>query len=79
MRGMWRACDVTAMAMRLAREEGVFAGISTGESIVAALRVAEQMKPEETIVTVMCDTTSSNFIVLATSGYIAKLMPAFQW
>lgn len=79
MRGIGRACDVTAMAMRLAREEGVWAGISTGESIVAALRVAEQMKPEETVVTVMCDTTSSNFIVLATSGYTAKQMPGLQW
>ena len=44
------------MAMRLAREEGLFAGTSTGANVVAALRVAEQLRPGATIVTVMCDT-----------------------
>jgi cysteine synthase A len=44
------------MANRLAREEGLFAGTSTGANVVAALRLAEQMDPNATIVTVMCDT-----------------------
>ena len=44
------------MAMRLAREEGLFAGSSTGANVVAALRVAEQLGPGATVVTVMCDT-----------------------
>jgi cysteine synthase A len=48
--------DATAMALRLAREEGIFAGTSTGGNVVAALRVAEQLGPGATIVTVMCDT-----------------------
>jgi len=48
--------DATAMALRLAREEGLFAGTSTGGNVVAALRLAEHLGPEGTIVTVMCDT-----------------------
>jgi cysteine synthase A len=48
--------EATAMAFRLAREEGVFAGTSTGANVVAALRLAEQLGPGATIVTVMCDT-----------------------
>jgi cysteine synthase len=44
------------MALRLAREEGVFAGTSTGANVIAALRVAEQLGPGATVVTVMCDT-----------------------
>ena len=44
------------MVMRLAREEGLFAGTSTGGNLIAALRLAEQLGPEATIVTVMCDT-----------------------
>src|SRR6185295_231361 len=44
------------MANRLAREEGLFAGTSTGANVVAALRLAEQFEPGDTIVTVMCDT-----------------------
>ena len=44
------------MASRLAREEGLFGGTSTGANVVAALRVAAQLPPGSTIVTVMCDT-----------------------
>jgi cysteine synthase len=48
--------EATAMAMRLAREEGLYAGTSTGGNVIAALRLAEQLGPDSTIVTVMCDT-----------------------
>jgi cysteine synthase A len=48
--------DAVAMTMRLAREEGIFAGTSTGGNVIAALRLAEQLGPHATIVTVMCDT-----------------------
>jgi len=47
--------EATAMALRLAREEGLFAGTSTGCNVVAALRLAEQLGPDATVVTVMCD------------------------
>jgi len=48
--------DATAMALRLAREEGLFAGTSTGANVIAALRLADLLAPGATIVTVMCDT-----------------------
>ncbi len=48
--------EAAAMALRLAREEGLFAGTSTGGNVVAALRLAEELGPGATIVTVMCDT-----------------------
>jgi cysteine synthase A len=48
--------DANTMAMRLAREEGLFGGTSTGANVVAALRLAESLAPASTIVTVMCDT-----------------------
>ncbi|HYM32252.1 MAG TPA: cysteine synthase family protein [Candidatus Cybelea sp.] len=48
--------EAAAMSVRLAREEGLFAGTSTGANVVAALRLAEQLEPGATIVTVMCDT-----------------------
>ena len=40
----------------LAREEGLFAGTSTGANVYAALRLAERLGPDATVVTVMCDT-----------------------
>jgi cysteine synthase A len=48
--------EAKAMTLRLAREEGLFAGTSTGGNVIAALRLAEQLGPGATIVTVMCDT-----------------------
>jgi cysteine synthase A len=48
--------EAIAMAFRLAREEGLFAGTSTGANVIAALRLAERMGTDATIVTVLCDT-----------------------
>jgi cysteine synthase A len=48
--------EATAMALRLAREEGLFAGTSTGANVIAALRTAEQLGAGATVVTIMCDT-----------------------
>jgi cysteine synthase A len=48
--------EAIAMAFRLAREEGLFAGTSTGANVIAALRLAEELGPHATIVTVLCDT-----------------------
>ena len=50
------AGDAMAMAHRLAREEGLFAGASSGANIVAALRLAERLGPNAIIVTLMIDT-----------------------
>ena len=48
--------EAAAMALRLAREEGLFAGTSTGANVIAALRVAGRLGRDATVVTVMCDT-----------------------
>jgi cysteine synthase A len=48
--------EAMAMAFRLAREEGLFSGTSTGANVIAALRLAEQLGPEAVIVTMLCDT-----------------------
>jgi cysteine synthase A len=43
------------MARRLAKEEAIFAGTSTGANIVAALRVAERLGPGATVATIIVD------------------------
>lgn len=43
------------MARRLAREEGVFSGISTGLNVVGALQIAQELGPGHTVVTVAVD------------------------
>ena len=47
--------EAKAMARRLAREEALFAGTSSGANVVAALRVAERLGPDATVVTLMAD------------------------
>jgi len=43
------------MARRLAREEAIFGGTSSGANVVAALRVAERLGPGARVVTLMVD------------------------
>ena len=47
--------DAKAMARKLARDEGIFAGVSSGANVVAALRVAERLGPGKTVVTLIVD------------------------
>ena len=47
--------EARRMALRLAREEALFVGASSGANVVAALRVAQQLGPGSTVVTVMVD------------------------
>jgi cysteine synthase A len=55
--------DATAVKMvyRLLREEGLYVGGSTGINVAAAVRVAEQLGPGHTIVTLLCDRGSLYF------------------
>jgi S-sulfo-L-cysteine synthase (O-acetyl-L-serine-dependent) len=46
--------DAEDMARRLAREEGIFAGISSGGAVQVALRIAQALK-NAVIVTIICD------------------------
>ena len=48
--------DATVMAFRLAREEGIFVGTSTGANVVGALRLAAQLGPDATVAAIMVDT-----------------------
>jgi cysteine synthase len=47
--------EAKAMARRLAREEGVFAGTSSGANVLAAMQVGQRLGPGATVVTLMVD------------------------
>ncbi len=47
--------DAKEMARRLAREEAIFTGTSSGANVSAAIRVAERLGPGRTVVTLMVD------------------------
>lgn len=47
--------EARAMTRRLAREEGIFAGVSSGLNVVGALELARELGPGRTVVTVAVD------------------------
>jgi len=47
--------DAKEMARRLAREEALFAGTSSGANVIAAIRVGTRLGPDATVVTLMAD------------------------
>ena len=53
--------EAIEMARRLAREEGIFCGISSGANVVAAIKVANRHPKMKRIVTMICDTGQRYF------------------
>ena len=47
--------EAKAMTRRLARDEAIFSGTSTGANLVAALRIAQRLGPGKTVVTIVVD------------------------
>lgn len=47
--------DAMRMCRRLARDEGIFAGTSSGLNVIAALRIAGRLGPDATVATIMID------------------------
>ncbi len=62
------AIDMTA---RLAQEEGIFAGVSTGANVVGARRLAEQLGPDAVVVTLAVD-SGFKYMTAAPYGTLAQ-------
>lgn len=58
--------EAVEMTRRLAEEEGIFAGISTGANVVGARRLADQLGPEAVVVTLAVD---SGFKYMTSAPY----------
>jgi cysteine synthase A len=67
--------EAKAMARRLAREEGIFAGTSSGANVVAAVRVAERLGPTATVATIIVD---SGLRYLSTDVYSERPVTSDQ-
>lgn len=65
--------EAKTMARRLAREEGIFAGTSSGANLVAALRVAERLGSDATVATIIVD---SGLRYLSTDVYRTRPEPS---
>ncbi|GAB3628693.1 Cysteine synthase B [Pandoraea terrae] len=69
-----RVDDQTCVTMvyRLLREEGLFVGGSTGINVAAAVRLAREMGPGHTIVTLLCDRGNLYFARLFNAAWLAE-------
>jgi cysteine synthase B len=47
--------EAQEMTRRLAREEGLFVGVSSGANVLAALRLASELPNGSVVVTILCD------------------------
>ena len=56
-------------AQRLAREEGLLLGPSSGANVAASLRIAKEMRPTQRLVTLFCDT---GFRYFSVEGFIQE-------
>jgi cysteine synthase len=65
---VWTIGDDEAieMTLRLAQDEGIFAGVSTGANVVGSRRLAEQLGPEAVVVTLAVD---SGFKYMTSAPY----------
>ena len=50
-----KTADAMAMTRRLACEEGLFGGTSSGANVLAAIKIGQKLGPEATVVTLMVD------------------------
>ena len=57
------------MTRRLAREEALFAGTSSGANVIAAIQLGQRLGPQATVVTLMAD---SGIKYLSTDVYRAR-------
>ena len=61
--------DAKEMTRRLAREEALFAGTSSGANVLAAIQIGQRLGPDTTVVTLMAD---SGLKYLSTDVYKRK-------
>jgi cysteine synthase A len=61
--------DARAMALRLTREEGIFAGTSSGLNVAGAVALAQELGPGQVVATVACD---SGLKYLAGDLYVSR-------
>jgi len=70
--------DSFLMARRLAREEGIFCGISSGMIVHAAIQVAKEKTKDELIVAVVCDTADKYLSRLYSEEWLNKNLPGLE-
>jgi cysteine synthase len=64
--------ETVSYVYRLLREEGLFVSSTSGINVAAAVRVARQMGPGHTVVTMLCDTGSKYLSRLFNRDWLAQ-------
>ena len=78
----YRVSDVEGLAQveALLRDEGLCLGLSSGINVAGAIRLARDLGPGKTIVTILCDTGFRYLSTLYDRAWLeAKGLPVFAW
>ena len=78
----YRVSDVEGLAQveALLRDEGLCLGLSSGINVAGAIRLARDLGPGKTIVTILCDTGFRYLSTLYDREWLeAKGLPVFAW
>jgi cysteine synthase A len=64
----------------LLRDEGLCLGLSSGINVAGAMRLARELGPGKTVVTILCDTGFRYLSSLYNAGWLrSKGLPVFPW
>jgi len=78
----WRISDEEGLAQveALMRDEGLCLGLSSGINVAGAMRLAAELGPGKTIVTILCDTGFRYLSTLYNADWLrSKGLPVFAW
>src|SRR5260370_15942432 len=67
------------MKQRLAREEGLLVGITSGANLAGALRLASELGPGKSVYTLCCDTGERYFSLEGTFGRAPSFAAGCSW
>jgi cystathionine beta-synthase len=70
--------DAMVMARRLAREEGILCGMSSGLIVHAAVELAQEKKEGDLVVAIVCDTAAKYMSRLYSDAWLGEKFPGSQ-
>ena len=68
------------MLYKLIKTEGLFLGTSSGVNVMGAIKMAKELGPGNTIVTILCDDANKYYDKMFNKEYlISKKLPYADW
>ena len=68
------------MLYKMVKSEGLFLGLSTGVNVMGAIKMAKELGPGKTIVTILCDDANKYYDKMYNKDFLlSKKLPIPDW